>query len=118
LESILWPKQLGPVDRCRSTETTKRRLRRRLVRSYDWSGHYYHSLDGIPEIHAIGGGGIDGCRSHKEVRAIVLELLRQIQKLRDENAALLADSAGRTEGCGDLRTSPLHQQPATRSDAP
>ena len=42
-------------------------MRRPLIRSSDWHGHFAHSLDGIPEIRNIGGGGIDGCRSHKEV---------------------------------------------------
>ena len=61
-------------------------MRRRLIRSADWHGHFAHSLDGIPEIRNIGGGGIDGCRSHKEVRAIVLDLLRQIERLKTPNA--------------------------------
>lgn len=61
-------------------------MRRRLIRSSDWHGHFAHSLDGIPEIRTIGGGGIDGCRSHKEVRAIVLDLLRQIERLKTPNA--------------------------------
>ncbi len=60
-------------------------MRRRLIRSNDWHGHFAHSLDGIPEIRNIGGGGIDGCRSHKEVRAIVLDLLRQIKQLKTPN---------------------------------
>lgn len=60
-------------------------MRRRLIRSNDWHGHFAHSLDGIPEIRNIGGGGIDGCRSHKEVRAIVLDLLRQIDQLKTPN---------------------------------
>ena len=37
-----------------------------------------------PEFRNIGGGGIDGCRSHKEVRAI-LDLLRQIDRLKTPN---------------------------------
>ena len=60
-------------------------MRRRLIRSSDWHGHFAHSLDGIPEIRNIGGGGIDGCRSHKEVRAIVRDLLRQIDRLKTLN---------------------------------
>lgn len=63
-------------------------MRRRLIRSADWHGHFAHCLDGIPEIRNIGGGGIDGCRSHKEVRAIVLDLLRQIERLKPPNAEL------------------------------
>lgn len=66
-------------------------MRRRLIRSNDWHGHFAHSLDGIPEIRNIGGGGIDGCRSHKEVRAIVLDLLRQIERLKTPNAELTGD---------------------------
>ena len=60
-------------------------MRRRLIRNYDWHSHFAHCLDGIPEIRNIGGGGIDGCRSHKEVRAIVLDLLRQIERLKTPN---------------------------------
>ena len=63
-------------------------MRRRLIRSCDWHGHFAHCLDGIPEIRNIGGGGIDGCRSHKEVRAIVLDLLRQIERLKTPNAGV------------------------------
>ena len=63
-------------------------MRRRLIRSSDWRGHLAHCLDGIPEIRNIGGGGIDGCRSHKEVRAIVLDLLRQIEHLKTHNVAI------------------------------
>jgi hypothetical protein len=58
-------------------------MRRRLIRSNDWHGHFAHSLDGIPEIRNLPGAGIDGCRSHKEVRAVVLGLLRQIEAMRD-----------------------------------
>lgn len=60
-------------------------MRRRLIRSSDWHGHFAHCLDGIPDIRSIPGAGIDGCRSHKEVRAIVLELLRQIERLKTPN---------------------------------
>jgi hypothetical protein len=61
-------------------------MRRRLIRSNDWHGHFAHSLDGIPEIQNLPGAGIDGCRSHKEVRAVVLELLQQIEHLKTRNA--------------------------------
>ncbi|MFY9479141.1 MAG: hypothetical protein WAQ08_15965 [Aquabacterium sp.] len=54
-------------------------MRARLIRSHDWHGHYHHSLDGIPEIQAMPGGGIDGCRTHKEVRAIVMGLLSALE---------------------------------------
>lgn len=64
-------------------------MRRRLIRSQDWHGHFSHSLDGIPEIQAMPGSGIDGCRMHKEVRAVVLGLLEQIKQLQlaEEGAA-------------------------------
>lgn len=52
-------------------------MRRRLVRQYDWHERFAKSLDGIPEIAGISGAGIDGCRTHREVRAIVLELIRR-----------------------------------------
>jgi len=61
-------------------------MRRRLIRSHDWHGHFAHSLDGIPEIRNLPGSGIDGCRSHKEVRAVVLALLQQIERLKTPNA--------------------------------
>lgn len=57
-------------------------MRRRLIRSKDWHGHYHTSLDGIPEIANIPGGGFDGVRTHKEVRAIVLHLLRKIEQAK------------------------------------
>lgn len=57
-------------------------MRRRLIRSNDWHGHFAHSLDGIPEIRNLPGSGIDGCRSHKEVRAVVMGLLAQIEQLK------------------------------------
>ena len=60
-------------------------MRRRLIRSNDWHGHFAHSLDGIPEIRNLPGAGIDGCRSHKEVRAVVLALLQQIERLKTPN---------------------------------
>lgn len=55
-------------------------MRRRLIRTRDWHGHFSHSLDGIPEIRNLPGAGIDGCRSHKEVRAIVEGLLARISR--------------------------------------
>lgn len=57
-------------------------MRRRLIRSYDWSGHFTHCLDGIPEIQGMPGSGIDGCRMHKEVRAVVTGLIEQINRLK------------------------------------
>ncbi|EWS54330.1 hypothetical protein [Methylibium sp. T29] len=62
-------------------------MRRRLIRSSDWHGHFAHSLDGIPEIQALPGAGIDGCRSHKEVRAVVLGLLQRIERREPPQAS-------------------------------
>ena len=56
-------------------------MRRRLIRSSDWHGHFAHCLDGIPQISNLPGSGIDGCRTHKEVRAVVVGLLTQIERL-------------------------------------
>lgn len=55
-------------------------MRRRMIRNYDWHQNFSHSLDGIPEIQMIPGAGIDGCRTHREVRAIVLGLLKRIDR--------------------------------------
>lgn len=63
-------------------------MRRRLIRSHDWSGHFHHSLDGIPAIQYMPGAGIDGCRTHREVRAVVLGLLERIDRLKQELASL------------------------------
>ena len=60
-------------------------MRRRLIRSSDWHGHFAHSLDGIPEIRNIGGGGIDGCRSHWKCAPSCFDLLRQIDRLKTPN---------------------------------
>lgn len=48
----------------------------RALRARDWHKAYANSLDGIPEIYCIGGGGIDGCRMPENIRSVVLELLR------------------------------------------
>jgi hypothetical protein len=66
-----WVQQVATMD--------EMDMRRRLIRSHDWHGHFARSLDGIPEIRNMPGAGIDGCRSHKEVRAVVLGLLHQIK---------------------------------------
>lgn len=55
-------------------------MRRRLIRSNDWHRAFAQSLDGIPEIQTMPGAGIDGCRTHHEVRAIVLGLLKRIDR--------------------------------------
>lgn len=54
-------------------------MRRRLIRSNDWHGHFAHSLDGIEAVRNMPGAAPGGCWSHKEVRAVVLGLLRQIE---------------------------------------
>lgn len=54
---------------------SREELQRRLLIGSDWHGRFACSLDGIPNIAAMPGGGIDGCRSQKEVRAIVLQLV-------------------------------------------
>jgi hypothetical protein len=73
-------------------------MRRRLIRGFDWQAHYSHSLDKIPEIQGVPGGGIDGCRSHKEVRAIVEWLL---ERSRVSQCAWLDDEGGpRQTQCG------------------
>jgi hypothetical protein len=59
-------------------------MRKRLIRNMDWHGHFSHSLDEIPEIRNLPGSGVDGCRSHKEVRAVVIGLLRKIECLNHE----------------------------------
>ena len=68
-------------------------MRRKLIISNDWHGHFARSLDGIPEINALPGSGIDGCRMHKEVRAVVLGLLRQIESLKASNANAVVNGA-------------------------
>lgn len=60
-------------------------LRRRAIVARDWHGHFAHSLDGIKEISAMPGSGIDGCRSHKEVRAIVEQLVARCPYTWEDN---------------------------------
>ncbi|WP_428414448.1 hypothetical protein [Methylibium sp.] len=71
-------------------------MRRRLIRSSDWHGHFAHSLDGIPEIRNLPGAGIDGCRSHREVRAVVLGLLQRIERLNQSSTT--ASGSSRSAG--------------------
>lgn len=54
---------------------SREELQKRVLIGSDWIGHFQSSLDGIPEIRCIGGGGIDGCRDHRCVRAIVEKLV-------------------------------------------
>lgn len=55
---------------------SREELQRRVLIGSDWQGAFACALDGIPEISCMPGGGIDGCRSHKEVRAIVTQLVK------------------------------------------
>lgn len=55
-------------------------LQRRLLIGSDWQGSFSCALDGIPEISCMPGGGIDGCRTQKEIRTIVLQLVEQCPK--------------------------------------
>jgi hypothetical protein len=55
---------------------SREELQRRVLILSDWHGHFAHSLDGIPEIACLPGGGIDGCRADREVRAIVTQLVK------------------------------------------
>lgn len=59
---------------------SREELQRRVLIASDWHGRFGCSLDGIPEIFCIPGSGIDGCRTHKEVRAIVTQLVKGCPK--------------------------------------
>lgn len=105
-------------------------MRRRLIRSNDWHGHFSHSLDGIPQIQNMPGAAPDGCWSHKEVRGVVLGLVRKIERLERASARVpvspvppaeeSADSAGesdlaveyRSDGVAVLRITPEHMTAA------
>jgi hypothetical protein len=54
---------------------SREELQRRVLIGSDWMGAFNCSLDGIPEISCMPGGGIDGCRTHREVRTIVDQLV-------------------------------------------
>ncbi|WP_434716188.1 hypothetical protein [Paraburkholderia sp. A3RO-2L] len=56
---------------------SREELQRRVLIGSDWQGAFACSLDGIPEISCMPGGGIDGCRSNREVRAIVTQLVKE-----------------------------------------
>ena len=56
-------------------EMGRTELQRRVLIGSDWQGAFMCSLDGIPAISCMAGSGIDGCRSYKEVRSIVEQLL-------------------------------------------
>lgn len=55
-------------------------MRRRIVTQADWIGHYSHALDGIEQIRGMQGSGIDGCRMPKELKAVVVGLLKKIEE--------------------------------------
>jgi hypothetical protein len=59
---------------------SREELQRRVLIGSDWQGAFACSLDGIPEISCMPGGGIDGCRTHKEVRAVVTQLIKECPK--------------------------------------
>lgn len=59
---------------------SREELQRRVLIGSDWQGAFMCSLDGIPEISCMPGGGIDGCRADKEVRAIVTQLVNSGSK--------------------------------------
>lgn len=59
---------------------SREELQRRVLIGADWQGTFACSLDGIPEISCIPGGGIDGCRTHREIRAIVTKLVGECPK--------------------------------------
>jgi hypothetical protein len=54
---------------------SREELQRRVLIGADWQGTFACSLDGIPEISCMPGSGIDGCRTYREIRAIVTQLV-------------------------------------------
>jgi hypothetical protein len=56
---------------------SREELQRRLLIGSDWIGSFSHSLDGIPRIAHLPGGGIDGCRLPRNIRDIVLYLVKE-----------------------------------------
>lgn len=61
-------------------EMSREELQRRVLIGSDWQGWFASALDGIPEISCMPGGGIDGCRTHKEIRTIVEQLVEACPK--------------------------------------
>lgn len=55
-------------------------MRRRLIRSYDWQGHFNHSLDGIDAVRNKPGAAPDGCWDHRSVRSMVEQLITERDK--------------------------------------
>lgn len=56
---------------------SREELQRRLLIASDWAGVWSDSLDGIPEIRCIPGGGSDGTRMPNNVQAIVRTLVKE-----------------------------------------
>jgi hypothetical protein len=56
-----------------------------------WITAFHHSLDGIEGLFSIPGGGIDGCRDHSNVRAIVTHIIKERDAIRTERDALKAE---------------------------
>lgn len=54
---------------------SREELQRRVLIGADWQGLFACSLDGIPEISCLPGSGIDGCRTYREIRAVVTQLV-------------------------------------------
>ena len=93
-------------------------LRRRAIVARDWRGHFSHSLDGITEISAMPGSGIDGCRSHKEVRAIVEQLVARCPYTWEDNCyGRLKAGPGGVPDTGGVRASDHQTKLLSGTDA-
>ncbi|MBB5547378.1 hypothetical protein [Paraburkholderia fungorum] len=55
---------------------SREELQRRVLIQSDYVGAFAGSLDAVPEIHCILGGGVDRCRDHRNIRAVVAALVR------------------------------------------
>lgn len=60
-------------------DMSREELQRRGLIQSDYVGLFASSLDGIPEIQCIPGDGVDGCRDHRNIRAVVETLVRHCQ---------------------------------------
>lgn len=49
-------------------------LQRRVICGSDWISLFHQCLDGRPDLFAIPGSGIDGCRNPDNIQAIVDKL--------------------------------------------
>lgn len=84
-------------------EMSREELQRGVLIGSDWQGSFACALDGIPEISCMPGSGIDGCRSHKEIRAIVTQLVKECPKTWEDSwigqfKAALTPQAGKGGG--------------------